>query len=160
MGRPDRVPTHVPPPYDARFLPLQVLRKILHMHLVTVCLGSFGALVHQANATGGSVPPRATGVPRLAIHIRFSRLSVPLRPCFEFIGLLRGADSTLRFFEPAGNSPQYEKRVLGGAHVWEHLGILVNTEQMKLFVNGRKVCRVRDLSKKILVAATRKARQD
>lgn len=63
-----------------------------------------------------------------------------------------------RLFGELGFVRHQEKGVWGGSKRIEHLGVLINTEEMRVYVTDRNLAWVRELARRIIALAQRNRR--
>ena len=83
---------------------------------------------------------------------------MPLWAAVDWHGLPKGSKTAVGFVWAPRNCAARGEGLLGGARRVENLGMVIDTEDMKLYVSDGKVQKVRGLARKILLLAQRNRR--
>jgi hypothetical protein len=125
---------------------------------VALWLGKICFMVHEADASRWQAHKERLGVPNAPLDRRLSvRAYRRSSPC-NWVRLRRARIRLDSLFGELGLTRHPDKGCWEGAQVLEHLGVLIDTRQMRVFVTERTILRMRKMAKELLLRAQRNRR--
>lgn len=147
--RPSGLPSPVSSPYHAGLFPLQLLVALFSMYIAIAWVGALRILVGEEYEAICAISFHQTRLPHITVCGRPS--GGPLFPWYCVNpGSLRCCTQGFEKADAVAGPAETSRQRMLEWNFLEHPGMVINTEEMQIFVQGRKIRRVRELSSKLL----------